>query len=75
MLPPLDSRKTIGSNIHRFREAIGWTQEKLAVRLKVTNEFVCRLEKGTEYPSIRLLEKMSKLMNRKLNEFFDEENA
>jgi transcriptional regulator with XRE-family HTH domain len=68
----MDTRKTIGANIRRYRTEIQWTQEKLAVRLKVTNEFICRLEKGTEYPSIRLLEKMAKLMNRKLIEFFIE---
>ena len=68
----MDSRKTIGVNIKRYRKEIDWTQEKLAVRLKVSNEFICRLEKGTEYPSIRLLERMAKIMNRKLVEFFIE---
>jgi transcriptional regulator with XRE-family HTH domain len=68
----MDSRKAIGANIRRFRKEIEWTQEKLAVRLTVSNEFISRLENGTEYPSIRLLEKMSKLMDRKLFEFFIE---
>jgi len=68
----MDSRKAIGINIRRFRKDIEWTQEKLAVRLKISNEFISRLENGTEYPSIRLLEKMAVIMKRKLFEFFIE---
>jgi len=65
-------KSVIGVNIRRFRHEMEWTQEKLAVRLRITNDHICRLEKGTEYPSIRLLEKMAKLMNRKIFEFFIE---
>ncbi|MBS1903243.1 MAG: helix-turn-helix transcriptional regulator [Bacteroidetes bacterium] len=68
----MDARKIIGINIRRFRKEIDWTQEKLAVRLKVSNEFISRLEHGTEYPSIRLLEQMAKLVDHKLFEFFIE---
>jgi len=68
----MDNRKIIGNNLKRFRNDTGWTQEKLAVRVKVSNEFICRVEKGTEYPSIRLLEEIAELLDRKLFEFFIE---
>lgn len=67
--PPRDIRKVIGDNIHRIRIASDWTQEQLAAKLDVSTEYVCRLEKGIAYPSVRLLEEMAALMDREVQEF------
>jgi transcriptional regulator with XRE-family HTH domain len=70
--PPQNDRRVIGANILKYRKEIGWTQERLASELDITNEYLCRLEKGKTFPSIKLLEKVARVLHHNLGDFFQE---
>ena len=55
-------RKIIGDNIRVFRHAKGWTQEKLAIRSKVSYEYINRVENGRVNISIDTLLRISKCL-------------
>lgn len=65
----------IGSNIRRYRKELKLTQQEMADKVEISNDFLSRVEKGTEYPSIRLLERMAELMDKQLLEFFIHRNT
>ena len=47
--------KKLGQNIKKYREAKMLTQEVLADKLKLSKEYICRVEKGQKYMSLRKL--------------------
>ena len=55
-------RKAIGLNIKKFREAKGWSQEKLSVRSKLSLNFVGSLERGKVNVSADSIEKIAKCL-------------
>lgn len=44
--------KTIGENIKEKRQALGLSQKKLAEKVGVCQQYLCRLEKDQNVPSI-----------------------
>ena len=61
-------RKAIGDNIKTLRLKIGWTQEKLAIRSKLTSNYVSALERGTVNISVDNLEKIAKTLKVSVEE-------
>ncbi len=59
-------KKIIGRNIHFYRSKLGWSQEKLAVRSRLSLNFVSALERGTVNISVHNLEKIAKALNIKV---------
>ncbi len=47
--------KKLGQNIKKYREAKMLTQEVLAEKLDFSKEYICRVEKGQKYMSLRKL--------------------
>ncbi len=62
----------IGDNIRGFRTKIGWTQEKLAVRTKLSNTYIGNIERAENKITIDALSKISKVLNKELYLFFIE---
>ena len=44
----MNYRIILGDNIRGFRNNLGWTQEKLAARAKLTNDYISRVELGKD---------------------------
>ena len=47
--------KLLGNNIKKYREEKGMRQIDLAVALGFSEEYVCRVERGQKYISLRKL--------------------
>ena len=45
----------LGKNIRKFRELKGLTQKDIGTALNFTYEYVCRIERGQKYISLRKL--------------------
>jgi transcriptional regulator with XRE-family HTH domain len=52
----------VGDNIRGFRHSKDWTQEKLAVRTKLSNDYISRLELGKEGVSLDTLVTIAKAL-------------
>lgn len=48
----MDMRKLVGDNCARLRKAKGWTQEGLAERSGLTQQYLSDLERGKRNPTI-----------------------
>lgn len=48
----MDMRKLVGDNCARLRKAKGWTQEQLAERSGLTQQYLSDLERGKRNPTI-----------------------
>ena len=55
-------RKTIGDNMKVLRTKKQWSQEKLAIRSKLSVNYVSALERGTVNISVDNLEKIAKTL-------------
>lgn len=48
----MDMRKLVGDNCARLRRERGWTQEKLAERSGLSQQYLSDLERGKRNPTI-----------------------
>ena len=48
----MDMRKLVGDNCARLRKAYGWTQEELAERSGLSQQYLSDLERGKRNPTI-----------------------
>jgi transcriptional regulator with XRE-family HTH domain len=48
----MDMRHLVGSNARRLRIASGWTQEQLAERTGLSQQYISGLEKGRRNPTV-----------------------
>jgi XRE family transcriptional regulator, regulator of sulfur utilization len=64
-------RKIIGENIRRLRQEKGWSQEKLAVRCKLSHNYIARLERGEMNPGLDSLEKLANGLGTQVRGLFD----
>ena len=56
----MNMRKTIGHNIKILRTAKGWSQEKLAIRSRLSISYTAALERGEVNVSVDSLVKVAK---------------
>lgn len=52
----------LGLNIKKYREAKKYTQAMLADRLHLSCEYICRVEKGQKYISLRKLFELADIL-------------
>lgn len=55
----MDMRKLVGRNFARLRSASGLTQEQVAERAGVSQQYISDLERGKRNPSVETLLKIS----------------
>ena len=60
--------KILGENIKKFREAMGYRQVDLAVALNFSEEYVCRIERGQKYISLRKLFQLADELGVKISQ-------
>ena len=58
----------LGANIKKYREAKGLTQVNLAVKLGLSYEYICRVERGQKYMSLRKLFELADILDVKFSE-------
>jgi transcriptional regulator with XRE-family HTH domain len=55
-------RRSVGVNIRSIRKNTGWSQEKLAIRSKVSSDYMGRLERAEVNVSLETLSRISKAL-------------
>ncbi len=66
----------IGKRLRELRKSLGLTQKQFASRVpgKVDHTYIGKIERGRQYPSLKLLEKIGKTYNVSLDFFFRGKN-
>lgn len=52
----------LGKNIKKYRETKGLTQAALAEKLDLSYEYICRVERGQKYMSLRKLFELADIL-------------
>ncbi len=52
----------LGLNIKKYREAQKLSQEALAEKLNLSKEYICRVERGQKYMSLRKLFELADIL-------------
>jgi len=66
----MNTKELLGLKVKEFRKRSKLTQEKLAELIGVDNGYISKLEVGQNFPSIKTLEKIAKILNVEICEFF-----
>ncbi len=66
----------LGERIRKLRKGLGLTQKEFAGRVvgKVDYTYIGRMERGEQYPSIKMLEKIGKAFGVPLSYFFEDDS-
>lgn len=59
----------VGARIRKVRQELGMTQEQLAEKSGISQEYISRLENGEHSPSRKTIEKVAAAMNRQARDF------
>lgn len=66
----LEESNDIGRHLVEFRKEKGLSQERLADKADLSTEFISRIERGVNSPSIKSLEKIAKVLEIDIRRFF-----
>lgn len=67
----MDKKKIIGQRIKELRKRKGLSQEELAERAKTSINYLSRMERGTENPTLDMLLKIADALEVETWELFD----
>lgn len=56
----MDIRKIVARHLKHFRNAAGYSQEGLALKVGIHRTYVSGVERGIRNPSVQILEKIAK---------------
>ncbi len=71
-MPP---KLSIADNIRLIRRNLGYSQEYMALKLKITQQAYSNIEKNAEKITIKRLKEIAKIFDVKIITLLDEENA
>ncbi len=52
----------LGTNVRRFRERKGWSQEKLAEMAELDRTYISGIERGLRNPTVAVIERIAKAL-------------
>lgn len=58
----------LGATVRSTRQALGWSQERLAELSGLDRSYVGEIERGTVSPTLATLEKLATALNMKLSQ-------
>lgn len=64
------TRENLGHKIQKLRKALDITQEEFAHRVGISRTHAGHIEQGRKSPSIKVMEKMAKILKVKVKELF-----
>ena len=65
-----DIKKLVGSLVKKNRKLLKLTQAELACKVGVDPKYISRIETGTSYPSLSVVEKIFKILNIDIGNVF-----
>ncbi len=69
----MDSRKKLGKRIKELRKSRGFTQEQVAELIDMEQNTISVIESGRNFPTLNTLEKIAKILEINLSDFFNYE--
>lgn len=60
--------KRVGSNIRKYREKKGWSQEQLALEADLHRAYIGQIERGEKNLGLKNLEKIAKTLNSPISQ-------
>lgn len=67
----MDNKKKLGLKIKELRKRKGLTQEELAELIQMEQNSISVIESGRNFPTLGTLEKIAKVLDVNLSDFFD----
>lgn len=67
----MDNKKKLGLKIKELRKRKGFTQEELAELIQMEQNSISVMESGRNFPTLGTLEKIAKVLDVNLSDFFD----
>jgi len=69
--------KRVGERLLKLRKNLGLTQKKFAQKVpgKVDYTYIGKIERGEQYPSLKMLEKIARAFSVPLGYFFEDETV
>ena len=61
----------LGNNIKKYRKGKGYRQLDLAVALGVSEDYICRVENGLKFLSLRRLFQLADILEVKMTDLID----
>ena len=65
-----DLRKVLALNMKLYRKKLGISQAKLAEKANITDNYIALIETGKRFPSVSILERIAKVLQRDTIELF-----
>ena len=63
--------KLLGNNIRKYRKLKGYRQLDLALEMGLSEDYICRVENGLKFISLRKLFKLSDVLKVKMKDLID----
>lgn len=67
----MDNKKKLGKRIKELRKQKGFTQEQVAEMIDLEQNTISVIESGRNFPTLVTLEKIAKVLNVELSDFFN----
>ena len=65
-----DLRQILASNMKLYRKTLGISQAKLAEMANITDNYIALIETGKRFPSVNMLERIAKALQKDTLELF-----
>jgi transcriptional regulator with XRE-family HTH domain len=65
-----DIRQVLASNIKLYRKALGLSQDNLAKKISTASGYIGMIERGKQYPSPQMLERIAEALGTDTPELF-----
>ncbi len=67
----MDEKRLIGLRLKELRKSMGLSQEKFAEKAGTSTNYLSRMERGTENPTLEMLIKLANALKIEMWEMFD----
>ena len=65
-----DLKKVLASNLKHYRKNMGLSQANLAEKVNLSDNYIALIETGRRFPSVKILERIAKALQRDTLELF-----
>lgn len=67
----MNIQRVFGTNVRRFREAKGWSQDKLSEMSGLHRTYISGIERGVRNPTIEIAHKIAVALEIKVGRLFE----
>ena len=67
----MNIQRVFGKNVRRFREAKGWSQDKLSEMSGLHRTYISGIERGVRNPTIQIVHEIAVALGMKASQLFE----